>query len=77
MIASSSEDYNDQEVRTITAIVDLGNGTKRITLNQSLNRRHYGEIETYSNSSLTWDLDLRAEVALLNRNVKIQGLAWV
>jgi len=75
VIASSSEDYNDQEVRTITAIVDLGNGTKRITLNQSLNRRHYGEIETYSNSSRTWDLDLRAEVALLNRNVKIQGLA--
>ncbi len=75
VIASSSEDYDDEEVRTITAIVDLGNGTKRITLNQALNHRHYGEIETYSNATRTWDLDLRAEVALLNRNVKVQGLA--
>ena len=76
VIASSSEDYDDEEVRNITAITDLGNGTSRITLNSSLNHRHYGEIETYSNSTRTWDLDLRAEVALLSRNVKITSEAW-
>ena len=75
VIASSSDDYNDEEVRNITAITDLGNGTSRVTLNASLNRRHYGEIETYGNGTRTWDIDMRAEVALLNRNVKIQGLA--
>jgi hypothetical protein len=75
VIASSSADYDDQEVRTITAIVDLGNGTSGITLNQSLNHRHYGQVETYNNATRTWELDLRAEVALLNRNVRIEGLA--
>jgi len=76
VIASSSDDYDDEEVRTINAIANLGNGTSRITLNSSLSNRHYGEIETYSNSSRDWDLDLRAEVALLSRNVRVEGEAY-
>lgn len=75
VIASSSEDYDDEEVRNITAITNLGNGTSRITLSFPLSNRHYGEIETYSNATRDWDLDLRAEVALLSRNVRVQGLA--
>lgn len=75
VIASSSEDYADEEVRTITAIVDQGDGTSLISLNQALSKRHYGEIETYGNGTRTWDIDMRAEVAVLNRNVRIQGLA--
>ena len=75
VIASSSRDYSDQEVRTINAITDLGNGTTRLTLNAILSNRHYGEIETYGNGTRTWDVDMRAEVALLSRNVRIQGLA--
>jgi hypothetical protein len=75
VIASSSQDYRDEEVRTINNIVCHQDGTVEITLDQALNNRHYGEIETYSNSTRTWDLDMRAEVALLSRNVKIQGLA--
>jgi hypothetical protein len=75
VIASSSEDYDDEEVRIITAIGDLGNGTTSITLNSPLNKRHYGEIETYSNDTREWSLDLRAEVALLSRNVRVEGLA--
>lgn len=75
VIASSSEDYDDEEVRIITAIADQGNGTSLITLDQTLSKRHYGEIETYGNGTRTWDIDLRAEVAILNRNVRIQGLA--
>ncbi|WP_197527044.1 LamG-like jellyroll fold domain-containing protein [Pirellulimonas nuda] len=73
VIASSSYDYADQEVRVIAAATDLGDGTTRLTLNQPLARRHYGEIETYSNPQRTWDLDLRAEVAVLNRTIRIQG----
>ncbi|WP_221435647.1 carbohydrate-binding protein, partial [Algisphaera agarilytica] len=73
VIASSTRDYDDQEVRTITGITDLGNGTTRLTLNANLAQRHYGEIETYDNG--TREIDLRAEVALLNRNVRVQGLA--
>jgi hypothetical protein len=76
VIASSSEDYADEDVRNITAIGNLGNGTSLISLNSPLSNRHYGEVETYSNSSRTWDLDLRAEVALLSRNVRVEGEAW-
>lgn len=142
VIASSSREYREEEVRTITDIVDQGDETIRLTLNAPLAHRHYGEIETYgvaveadplpgdfnddgvvdavdyavwreslgapSESSLSgngdgangvdagdfslwsrnygataeepidarsWDIDMRAEVALLNRNVRIQGLA--
>ena len=75
VIASSTEDYREEEVRTITNLVCFMDGTVEITLDQPLNNRHYGEIETYSNSSRTWDADFRAEVALLSRNVRIQGLA--
>lgn len=83
VIASSSYDYTEEDVRTITAIVDNGDGTSSLTLNETLDYRHYGEIETYGQTaaagttaaSQTYDLDLRAEVALLSRNIKIQGLA--
>lgn len=73
VIASSTRDYSDQEVRSITAITDLGNGTTRLTLDNVLSNRHYGQIETYDNGNRS--IDLRAEVAVLSRNVRIQGLA--
>ena len=136
VIASSSRDYRDEEVRDITAIADQGNGTFLITLDAPLSQRHYGEIERYTRDGVkgdfnadgvvsasdytiwrdnlgastenaisgagdgvggvtiadydvwrdnfgatagpdfrTWDVDMRAEVAILNRNVRIQGLA--
>lgn len=136
VVASSSDDYRDEEVRFINAIADQGDGTVLITLNSPLQNRHYGEIETYSRGAVSgdfngdgtvnaadysvwrdnlgastenaltgngdgangvdandinvwranygataeagsrsWDADLRAEVAILSRNVRIQGLA--
>ncbi|WP_086929657.1 carbohydrate-binding protein [Agarilytica rhodophyticola] len=75
VIASSSRDYSHEEVRTITALVDLGNSNTEITLNTPLNYRHYGERETYGTGAKTRTIEMRAEVAVLNRNVKIQGLA--
>ncbi|TWT43117.1 G8 domain-containing protein [Botrimarina hoheduenensis] len=135
VVASSTEDYRDEEVRVITAVVPQGDGTVLLSLNTPLQKRHYGEIETYSRGAAkgdfnndgvvdaadytvwrdnlgasnenaiagngdgggitdadrllwaanfgatadadfrTWDIDMRAEVALLSRNVRIQGQA--
>ena len=142
VVASSSRDYSDEEVRNVAAIADQGDGTYLLTLNAPLNHRHYGEIEAYGPEALanglsgdfnndnvvnladytvwrdnlgatdesalmgngdglggidagdyaiwkqnfgesvdppeparTWNVDMRAEVAVLNRNVRIQGLA--
>ncbi|MEO2025088.1 MAG: G8 domain-containing protein [Fuerstiella sp.] len=72
VVASSSYDYNDEEVRTITAVNNTGTETI-LTLDTALAHRHYGEIETYGNGTRTWDIDLRGEVALLNRSITIQG----
>lgn len=135
VIASSTPDYRDEEVRTITAIAGQGDGSVLVTLNSPLQQRHYGEIETYSRDAVpgdfnndgavdaadyslwrdhlgdsnenaltgngngggvtqsdrqvwatnfgatagpdarSWDVDMRAEVAILSRNVRVQGLA--
>lgn len=75
VIASSSTDYADEEVRTISALRDLGNSNTEITLNEALDHRHYGEKETYGSGDNSRTIDMRAEVALLSRNVVIQGLA--
>ena len=69
-IASTDFDLNQAEDFTITAVA---NGGQTITLDAPLQYMHYGEIETYSNGDRSWDLDMRAEVALLTRDVTIQG----
>ncbi len=82
VIASSSYDYTEQEVRVITAITDNGDGTSSLTLDAPLSYRHYGAIETYGTTaaegteaaSRIYEMDMRAEVALLSRNIKVQGL---
>lgn len=78
VIASSSYDYTDEEVRLITDVFNNGT-TTTLKFAEPLLNRHYGQIETYSDATdtetatRTYDIDLRAEVALLSRNVKIQG----
>lgn len=72
VIASSSRDYSDEEVRFVTGVNDTGTQTV-LTLDSPLVNRHYGEIEVYDNGTRTWDLDLRAEVAVLNRSINIEG----
>ena len=73
VIASSSIDYREEEVRTIVSVSDNGDGTSTFVLDRPLINRHFGESEAYSNSSRSWEIDMRAEVGLLNRNVRIQG----
>ncbi len=74
-IASSGFDMDEAEERTIVAVSNDG---RTVTLDQALENDHYGEVDTYNNGLSgadreTWDLDMRAEVALLSRNVTIQG----
>ncbi|MEM7316109.1 MAG: G8 domain-containing protein, partial [Planctomycetota bacterium] len=73
VIASSSYDYTEEEVRTIVAI-EYGDETSSIRLNAPLSYRHYGSVETYDAAGLPKSIDMRAEVALLSRNIKVQGL---
>lgn len=72
VIASSETDYRQEEVRTVIGINNQGSETV-LTLDSPLESRHYGEIETYGNAVRNWDIDMRAEVARLNRSITIQG----
>jgi len=74
-IAATGFDMDEAEERTITAISADG---KTITFDQPLEHSHFGEIETHDNGKRgdefqSWEMDMRAEVALLSRNVTIQG----
>ncbi|MEO1029268.1 MAG: G8 domain-containing protein [Pseudomonadota bacterium] len=69
-IASTDFDLNQAEQRTIREISDDG---LTLTLNSPLDFMHFGEVETHSNSARSWDLDMRAEVGLLSRDVTLQG----
>ena len=68
VIAATSLDMEQAEVRRIVAI----NG-RSIELDQPLKYRHFGELQTFSNGNRSWEVDARAEVALLTRNIRIQG----
>ena len=45
VIASSTRDYADEEVRTIIGISDADDGRQILALDAPLEKRHYGEIE--------------------------------
>ncbi|MEM7545226.1 MAG: G8 domain-containing protein [Pseudomonadota bacterium] len=74
-IAASGFDMDEAEERTIVAVSPDG---RTITLDEPLANDHYGAVDSYDNGmtgadSNAWQLDMRAEVALLSRNVTIQG----
>lgn len=74
-IASTSDDWQQAEEFTILDISDDG---KTLTLDGELQFQHRGETLEYNNGQTgedyrEWDVDIRAEVALLSRNVTIQG----
>ncbi len=68
VISSTDDNMNHAEVRQISNI----NG-RTVAFDQALQYRHFGEIQSFANSRRTWDLDTRAEVGLLSRNIRIQG----
>jgi hypothetical protein len=64
VVASTGFDHNEAERRTITAI----SGTT-ITLNDTLKYQHFAGVETHGSDLL----EMRAEVGLLTRNIKVMG----
>lgn len=70
VITSSRLNRNEAEERTITSI----NGNT-LTLNSPLAFPHIGVQKTYTRptDNKSWTVDMRAEVGLLTRNIKIQG----
>ena len=68
VITATGDDMEEAEVRQIIEI-----SGRNVTLDQGLSFTHFGEVQTFSNSSRTWSADTRAEVALLSRNIRIQG----
>ena len=63
VIASTDFDFEQAEERTI---IGVSAGGTRLTLDRPLDFLHWGSVETLG-------VDQRAEVALINRNVKISG----
>ena len=64
VIATTSYGMNESEVMTISAV----NGAQ-ITFTEPLQYQHYAATETYGD----YTIDMRAEVGLLSRNIKIRG----
>ncbi|XP_053383836.1 cell surface hyaluronidase-like [Mercenaria mercenaria] len=62
LFTSTDYAFDHGEVRTIKEIT----GEKSFTITHELNYRHFGEIES--------GVDMRGEVALLSRNIKISGV---
>ncbi|MEM1278394.1 MAG: right-handed parallel beta-helix repeat-containing protein, partial [Pseudomonadota bacterium] len=74
-IAPSGSNYTQDEVRIIKWVSADG---KSVELDQALEFSHLGVIEQHNNGKSgdeyrEYDVDMRAEVALLSRNVTIQG----
>lgn len=77
-IASTSFDPNEAEERVIRSVSVEANGNLRLGFNAPLEHTHFGRSQTYDNGKTgeeaqTWVAETRAEVALLSRNVTIQG----
>lgn len=67
----SGEMTNQAEERLISEIVSANT----VRLNQPLTHLHFGLVSTYTKPlpHSVWGLDERAEVGLLNRNIRIEG----
>jgi len=70
VIASTDFDPHQAETRVIT---DTSNNGMTFHFVDKLDYNHFGELQVFPNSPTITDLDQRAEVGLLSRNLKIQG----
>mmetsp|Transcript_22265 Transcript_22265/g.16726 ORF Transcript_22265/g.16726 Transcript_22265/m.16726 type:complete len:204 (-) Transcript_22265:555-1166(-) len=69
VIAPTSYDNYEAEVRYIVAVDNSNPNQPVLTLNESLAYKHYAGVETYGSDTL----EMRAEVGLLTRNVIYRG----
>lgn len=72
LVVSSRLNWNEAEKRRITAI---SGDNKTLTLNSNLRFPHIGRKKSYTRPTdgKTWDAEIRAEVGLLSKSIKIQG----
>ena len=71
IITSNRNDPYEAEKRTITAI---SQDFKTVSFTEPLLYPRTGSLKTYTNSAnKSWEVDTRAEVGLLSRNITIQG----
>ncbi|MEL6574112.1 MAG: G8 domain-containing protein [Pseudomonadota bacterium] len=71
VIAPTDFDQDEAEQRVVTAVSEDG---RTISFERPLDFMHYGQIETYNDpDGDLHTLDMRAEVGLLSRNVRIVG----
>ena len=68
VIASTDDNMHHAEIRQIDRIEG-----DRVFFDNPLQHRHYGEMQWFSNERRSWQLDTRAEVGLLTRNIRIHG----
>ncbi|MEO0821605.1 MAG: Ig-like domain-containing protein [Pseudomonadota bacterium] len=72
-IVIASTDFNADQAETFE-IVSVADGGREVTLDRPLEHMHYGEIDRYDDpDGDVHRLDMRAEVGLLSRDVRIQG----
>lgn len=69
-IAIASTDFDLDQAET-SVIAEVRDGGRVVVLEAPLKHMHYGEIEHYDDNARS--IDMRAEVALLSRDVTIQG----
>lgn len=65
VVASTSFDHNEAERRIITAI-----SGSSVTVNAPFKNMHFAGVQTYGGKD---KLEMRAEVGLLTRNIKVTG----
>jgi len=68
-LAPTSYERTEAEKRTITAIDNSDPNRPVLTLDKSLEFKHFGELETHGTDTI----DMRAEVGLISRNVVYRG----
>jgi hypothetical protein len=68
-IASTSYDPREGEKRTISAVDNSNPDKPVLTFDEPLDYKHFAKIEEYGGE----EIDMRAEIGLLTRNVKFRG----
>jgi hypothetical protein len=68
LVVASNADYQQSEIRTITAITG-----SEITLNETLQFDHFGGSASDVTTTSVGTLDMRTEVLYMTRNVRISG----
>ncbi len=76
-IALAPTSFRPTEVEEFT-IEEVRDDGREIVLDDFVRRTHYGEMQSWNNgldgaAYRSWEVDMRGEVALLSRNVRIQG----